>query len=484
MKRFRIIACAIGVLAMLILGACGKKGEAVSDNVRLNQTSLVLEIGQQSVLELSGNGAVIADGVIWFSSNSAVASVDSGRVTAVQSGSCVVTANYGGKNYICSVEVAAEKVYSLSADSLELAVGDSQMLSLLEDGVPVEKNTAWVSSNPLVASVKGGLVTAKKEGSATVSASWEGKKFICQVTVVAAEYVTIVNQTTDVSFDGPNSDRTLTYRAITVHENQSFALECRTKNQISLNFTSSDEQVAEIDASGMVQAKRAGVAVIGAESAEPGADGQMYRDEVVLIVCSQNEVVRTGSAYQAELLAQTGSVVRLNLYGDNTFAYYAIESGAADPFSACSGVYVKTAGRIQLYYVEDGTMESRELTEQAGRLIAEDLQIGQTATELTFTQCGAVGVYYCRLEVEAMDETFEFDLTINDDGSYIYFRRYSDVLEEGEVNRGTWEIADGLLEMTYSGGTMRFRILYEGCLKSVGNIPTGGMEAQLTFHAV
>ena len=56
MKRFRIIACAIGVLAMLMLDACGKKGEAVSDNVRLNQTSLVLEIGQQSVLELSGNG--------------------------------------------------------------------------------------------------------------------------------------------------------------------------------------------------------------------------------------------------------------------------------------------------------------------------------------------------------------------------------------------------------------------------------------------
>lgn len=52
------------------------------------------------------------------------------------------------------------------------------------------------------------------------------------------------------------------------------------------------------------------------------------------------------------------------------------------------------------------------------------------------------------------------------------------------MNEGEWRIFDGYLKFDYDGGEMSFRILCNGCVQSVGSIPTGGMETQLTFRIV
>lgn len=171
MKLCKIAVCAALALAVFALGACGGKG-AQTKEVKLNQDSLSLEIGERKVLELLQDGEPISEGVTWFSSKSEVASVErtTGLVTAVGSGPCVITAAYQEKSYPCNVQVAEEPAYTMSAATLELPEGETATLSLLEDGEPVAERVTWVSSNPAVASVKDGTVTAKKEGETVIGA--------------------------------------------------------------------------------------------------------------------------------------------------------------------------------------------------------------------------------------------------------------------------------------------------------------------------
>lgn len=93
-----MIVCAAVLAAALLLGACGAPAEK-GETFRLNHTSLELEIGQKSALELLNGDETVTEGILWFSSNSSFATVDGGIVTAVASGNCVITANYADESY-------------------------------------------------------------------------------------------------------------------------------------------------------------------------------------------------------------------------------------------------------------------------------------------------------------------------------------------------------------------------------------------------
>ncbi len=84
----------------------------------------------------------------------------------------------------------------LSKTKLTLTVGDTAKLELLNSTATV----TWKSSNKKVATVsKTGVVTAKKSGSTTVTATTQkGTKFKCKVTVKAAESS---NKKMEASFD-------------------------------------------------------------------------------------------------------------------------------------------------------------------------------------------------------------------------------------------------------------------------------------------
>lgn len=146
--------------------------------------------------------------------------------------------------------VAEEPAYTMSAAALELPEGETATLSLLEDGEPVAERVTWISSNPAVASVKDGTVTAKKEGETVIGASYQGHEASCAVTVVPPEYVKIVNEAEEITYDGPDTEKKEVRRTLFKKENETFALQCETKNDISLVYSSSDDAVAEIDGCG------------------------------------------------------------------------------------------------------------------------------------------------------------------------------------------------------------------------------------------
>ena len=80
---------------------------------------------------------------------------------------------------------AAGKI-ALSKASVSLCKKESYQLTL--KGAKAKK-VKWQSSNKKIATVKKGLVKAKKKGQCTITATYKGKKYTCKVQVYGKKYV-------------------------------------------------------------------------------------------------------------------------------------------------------------------------------------------------------------------------------------------------------------------------------------------------------
>lgn len=74
-----------------------------------------------------------------------------------------------------------EKSITLNKEKIEIVKGDKYKLIATVTGM--NKTVTWSSSNKKIATVKKGVVTGKKKGTATITAECGGKKATCKVTV-------------------------------------------------------------------------------------------------------------------------------------------------------------------------------------------------------------------------------------------------------------------------------------------------------------
>lgn len=154
----------------------------------LDKPAITLEVGDREQLKAT---VTPDDGqtLVWSSSDSSVASVADGLVTALAPGTATVAAKAGGKSAECVVTVGPVEVLSVTLDqtTLDLTVGDTEQLTatvLPEDAT--DKTVVWSSSDQEVATVADGLVTALAPGTATVTASAGDLSAECVVTVAPA----------------------------------------------------------------------------------------------------------------------------------------------------------------------------------------------------------------------------------------------------------------------------------------------------------
>lgn len=91
--------------------------------------------------------------------------------------------------------VALKKI-TLDKTAITLNTGNSTNLTVKYDPIntTVKKSVSWKSSNANVASVSGGKVTAKKAGTATITATVSGKKATCKITVKNNEQYVNTNE--------------------------------------------------------------------------------------------------------------------------------------------------------------------------------------------------------------------------------------------------------------------------------------------------
>ena len=213
-----------------------------------------------------GSGNVLSGRTItWSSSAPSVASVSSdGLVSALASGSATITATSEGQSGTASVTVSVVPVATVSVTppSSSLRVGGSVQLSAtMKDSagaVLPGRVVTWASSAPAVATVStSGMVSAVGAGSATITATSEGKSGtsaiavtvvpVASVTVSPASSSLVAGQTAQLSVTTKDSaGNVLTGRTIT--------------------WASSSTTVATVSASGLVTAKAAGSATVTATS--------------------------------------------------------------------------------------------------------------------------------------------------------------------------------------------------------------------------
>ena len=203
-------------------------------NPYLSEKTKSVYLGQKFTLKvIGGNGTVK-----WKSSNSKIASVSkSGVVTTKKAGKATVTATRNGVQMKCTVTV---KKPTLKTTSLILQRGDKAALKLNGGSGTVK----WKSADTKIASVsKKGVVTAKKLGKTTITATVNGYTLKCKVAI----YAHSLNKT-KLKLESGNS-----YRLI------------MSGGSGTTKFSTSNPKVAYVNKSGIVTGKNKGTATITAQ---------------------------------------------------------------------------------------------------------------------------------------------------------------------------------------------------------------------------
>lgn len=165
-------------------------GDAVAlTDLTLSQDSIELLVGAEATLRATIAPANAAPAnITWQSSDTTVAKVEDGLVTALKRGSCDIIATCQDKRAVCHVTVTEilPTSVALSQETAKIEVGSQLELTatvLPEDAT--DKTVLWSSSNNSVATVdENGVVTGVGQGECDITAWCHGKSAQCHVIVV------------------------------------------------------------------------------------------------------------------------------------------------------------------------------------------------------------------------------------------------------------------------------------------------------------
>jgi uncharacterized protein YjdB len=239
--------------------------------VRLSPASRDLTVGETAQFTaepLDARGAVLSGrSVTGSSSRPNVASVNgSGVVTAASAGSAVITATVEGKSGVAAITVSPAPVFSVSVSpsSATLVVGQTVELEAQPrdaSGQPLSgRSVTWSSSQSEIATVtSAGVVAAVSPGTATITASSEGRNGTATIVVDAPSVnrVEITPATTAVDVGG-------SFRlSATVYDSRGNVVP-----GAQVAWASSDTRIATVDNTGRVVGVREGSVIITATSGD------------------------------------------------------------------------------------------------------------------------------------------------------------------------------------------------------------------------
>ena len=150
---------------------------------------------------------------------------------------------------------------SVNPTSLTLEEGETSNISAtVSPSNATDKTVTWSSSSNAVATIKDGVVTAVKEGSATITAKAGGKTAVCEVKV-NAKFVAVTSITLDQTSLDLKEGETATLTATVKPDNAT---------DKAVAWTSSNDKVATVK-DGKVTAVKEGTATITATAGDKTA---------------------------------------------------------------------------------------------------------------------------------------------------------------------------------------------------------------------
>jgi uncharacterized protein YjdB len=195
-----VLAIAAGTFANSACPVSATGTDSRTTVLGVQPASFALAVGQTQTLAIDARGqngqivGLLNTQATWSSGAPAIASVDAdGVVRGVSPGIATITMSYTGSNYTSQVTVtaAASVVSSVAVlpGSGAIPAGERAQLSAVaydaQSRVIGGKTAAWSSSNDAVATVDAtGLVSGIAPGTATITATIDGKPASVTVTVV------------------------------------------------------------------------------------------------------------------------------------------------------------------------------------------------------------------------------------------------------------------------------------------------------------
>ena len=208
--------------------------------------------------------------VTWTSSKPEIAEVKDGLVTGIREGTAIiiVKSKDGAKTASCTITVKNLSVTGITLDRRELDMEINETYRLIPSISPTganNQNITWASDNEEVAAVSDGTVTAKKVGTAIITATTEDGSYTAACTVTVTE-------------PAPGQDVTgvtLSKETLSIEEGNCALLEAfvepeTAKNQ-TVTWSTSDEEIAEVDPeTGIVSGVAEGTTTITATTEDGG----------------------------------------------------------------------------------------------------------------------------------------------------------------------------------------------------------------------
>lgn len=237
----------------------------VDPSIKLNKTSTSLYIGGTETL----TAAAIPSGssITWSTSDSKIATVSGGKITAVAIGTATITAKItvNGKAYTASCKVTVQTCgVPVSKSSISLYIGDSETITATP--TPAGQPITWSTSDSKIATVSSGKITAVAVGTATITAkiTVNGNDYTsqCKVTVTAPSIK--LNKTSTTFYIA--GTETLTATVV--------------PNGQTVTWSTSDSKIATVSG-GKIAAVAAGQATITARITVNGKD---YSDSCTVTV--------------------------------------------------------------------------------------------------------------------------------------------------------------------------------------------------------
>lgn len=275
-KKFRYLTYILAGVAVFsaILSTNDKFFAEAANRVYLNDTDLTLELGHYRTLRVRGTNQKPT----FKSANNRAATVTSnGRVTARGWGSTTIYTYVGNRTLKTNVTIV-----QMNKKNVGLTPGQTSQLTLWG----ANGNVDWKTSNKKVATVSDdGLVTAISDGKATITATFNDKKIVSNITVIGLNHDSIVLEH-DPKFsetrDGFGHSKILEIYGA--------------KDKVT--WSSNNNNVATVNSKGKVSAKGPGAAKITAS-----VNGTKISTDVKVLKISYNEIeLNKGENFTLEVL--------------------------------------------------------------------------------------------------------------------------------------------------------------------------------------
>lgn len=236
----------------------------------ISVTPATAEIAPNTIVSLvatatlsDGTTQDITNNATWSSSSTGVASVDTaGNVSGIAAGSATITAQFGGASGTSTITVASQ-LTSIQISPSSASIAAQTGVAFTATGTFSDGKTQdltqfayWTSSAPSVATVYFGNATGLSAGSSTIVALFDGVAGSAKLTVTGAKAVSVVVWPTSAAVERGASTK---FKALATFNDGTIQDVTR-----SVNWTTSEQDVAMVTASGVARTVNAGSAAVTA----------------------------------------------------------------------------------------------------------------------------------------------------------------------------------------------------------------------------